>query len=116
MQAAAFLEHRDRFLDRALGLEIAQDQHVVGDVADFHAGRHIAADDALLYDLDLLTAPDTEVPLELRVAPYRLEPTAWTEHRCPACCELYGLEFEKCPLDGQPLDEVVVSNPFLWLG
>ena len=75
-----------------------------------------AADDALLYDLDLLAAPDTEVPLELRVVPYPVEPAAWNEHRCPECRELYGLKVETCPLDGQPLDEVVVSTPFLWLG
>lgn len=75
-----------------------------------------AADDALLYDLDLLAGHQPEAQPEPRVAPYPVEPTAWLEYRCPACRERYRRQVEICPVDGQPLDEVMVSRPFLWLG
>jgi len=75
-----------------------------------------AADDALVYDLDLLARREPEEQPERRVAPYPLEPTAWLERRCPVCHEPYGPQVETCPLDGQPLRAVLVSRPFLWLG
>ena len=76
----------------------------------------MAADDALVYDLDLLARREPEEQPERRVAPYPLEPTVWFERCCPACHELYGDELETCPLDGHVLREVLVSRPFLWLG
>lgn len=75
-----------------------------------------AADDAVVYDLDLLARWQPGAPQELRVAPYPLEPTTWIEHRCLRCRETYGKQVEVCPLDGEPLDDVIVSRPFLWLG
>jgi hypothetical protein len=75
-----------------------------------------AAEDAQVYDLDLIVCREAGARTELRVAPYPLEPTAWFERLCPKCHELYGDELETCPLDGHVLREVLVSRPFLWLG
>lgn len=75
-----------------------------------------AADDALLYDLDLLAGHRPEAQVLPRLAPYRVQPTAWVERRCPVCRGRYGRHVDVCPRDGQPLDEVRVSCPFLWLG
>lgn len=74
-----------------------------------------AADDVVLYDLDLLVGDQLEAQPEPRVVPYPVEPTTWLEYRCPTCGEAYG-EADECPVDHQPLGEVIVSMPFLWLG
>jgi DcmR-like sensory protein len=43
-------------------------------------------------------------------------PTVWVEWRCGACGERFGRRRERCPRDDAPLERVVMSTPFLWLG
>lgn len=76
-----------------------------------------SADDALLYDLDpLLSGRSLDLLGETPVAPYRLQPTSWSEGRCPACGQRYSGRVAVCPVDASRLDPVLVSHPFLWLG
>ena len=76
----------------------------------------VAAGSAQLPDLDCLAGLQPEARAGLRGAPYPLEPAAWVEHRCQTCGEVYGASVEVCLLDRQPLDDVIVSKPYLWLG
>lgn len=76
----------------------------------------LATDDTQVYDLDRLAERQPGAHPALTVGPYPLEPTVWVEHHCTACGEAYEDGVEVCLLDGQPLEDVIVSRPFLWLG